>query len=274
MSNLDKVLYPACGFTKGEVIDYYVRIADRLLPQLSGRALTLKRYPNGVDAGHFYEKRCPPHAPDWIQRAAGKIPYCVVDGLAALVWVANLASVELHPSLARAAAPEIASVVVFDLDPGAPADVVDCARLALDLRDMLDGVGLRCFVKTSGSKGLQVYVPLNSATPFAATRAFAQTVALALERTAPDRVVSTMTKELRVGKVLVDWAQNHPTKTTICAYSLRAMATPVVSAPVTWPEVEAARTVADLSFTAADVLARTDDPFAPVATLVQELPAA
>jgi bifunctional non-homologous end joining protein LigD len=254
------------------VIDYYVRIADRLLPHLAGRALTLKRYPNGVEAGHFYEKRCPPHAPAWIQRAEGTVPYCVVDGLAALVWVANLASLELHPSLAHVAAPGVASVVAFDLDPGAPADVVDCARLAVELREMLAGVSLQSYVKTSGSKGLQVYVPLNAATPFAVTRDFARTVALTLERMFPDRVVATMAKERRVGRILIDWAQNHPTKTTICAYSLRAMERPTVSAPVTWREVEDARSAADLTFTAADVLARPDDAFAPVATLVQHLP--
>ncbi len=254
------------------MIDYHVRVAPRLLPHLEGRPLTLKRYPNGVDEPFFYEKRCPPHAPGWIERAPGTIPYCVIDGLASLVWVANLASLELHPSLAMATAAEVPTVVAFDLDPGAPADVVDCARLATDLRDMLDVLGLRCFPKTSGSKGMQVYVPLNTTTTYDATRAFSQAVALTLERQMPDRVVATMAKQRRGGKVFVDWAQNHRTKTTIAAYSLRAMPEPTVSTPVTWDEVEDARTAADLTFTAAEVLDRDGDPFAPVATLQQELP--
>ena len=254
------------------MIDYHVRVAPRLLTHLAGRPLTLKRYPNGVDAPFFYEKRCPPHAPDWIERATGTIPYCVVDGLASLVWVANLASLELHPSLSLATAPEVPTVVAFDLDPGAPADVVDCARLATDLRDMLAGLDLECFPKTSGSKGMQVYVPLNTPVTYDTTRAFSQAVAVTLERQMPDRVVATMAKERRGGRVFVDWAQNHPTKTTIAAYSLRAMPEPTVSTPVTWDEVEDARTADDLTFTAADVLARDHDPFAPVATLQQELP--
>jgi bifunctional non-homologous end joining protein LigD len=254
------------------VIDYYVRVAPRLLPHLEGRPLTLKRYPNGVDESFFYEKRCPPHAPAWIQRAPGSIPYCVIDGLASLVWVANLASLELHPSLALAATPEVPTVVAFDLDPGAPADVVDCARLAGDLRDMLAVLGLECFPKTSGSKGMQVYVPLNTPTTFDATRAFSQAVALTLERQMPERVVATMAKQRRGGRVFVDWAQNHPTKTTVAAYSLRAMPEPTVSTPVTWDEVENARSAADLTFTAAEVLERENDPFAPVATLQQEIP--
>jgi bifunctional non-homologous end joining protein LigD len=255
------------------VIDYHVRNAPRLLAHLAGRPLTLKRYPNGVDAPFFYEKRCPPHAPDWIQRAPGSIPYCVVDGLASLVWVANLASLELHPSLSLAAAPDVPTVVAFDLDPGAPADVVDCARLAGDLRDMLEPLALQCFAKTSGSKGMQVYVPLNTPTTYNATRAFSQAVAVTLERQMPDRVVANMAKQRRVGRVFVDWSQNHPTKTTVAAYSLRAMPEPTVSTPVTWDEVDDARTADDLTFTAPEVLAREDDPFAPVATLQQELPA-
>jgi bifunctional non-homologous end joining protein LigD len=254
------------------VIDYHVRVAPRLLPHLEGRPLTLKRYPNGVDEPYFFEKRCPPHAPAWIERATGSIPYCVVDGLASLVWVANLASLELHPSLAKTAAPEVPTVVAFDLDPGAPADVVDCARLAGNLRDMLAVLGLECFPKTSGSKGMQVYVPLNTPTTYEATRGFSQAVAFTLERQLPDRVVANMAKQRREGKVFVDWAQNHPVKTTIAAYSLRAMPEPTVSTPVTWGEVENAHTADDLTFTANDVLARDHDPFAPVATLEQELP--
>jgi bifunctional non-homologous end joining protein LigD len=279
LSNLSKVLYPETGFTKGEVIDYYVRIAPVLLPHLAGRALTMKRFPNGVRQPFFFEKRCPSHAPDWVRRVDGEIPYTVVDGTASLVWIANLASLELHPSLARADAPDVSTMVMFDLDPGPPAGVLECARLALDLRDLLAGVGLQAFPKTSGSKGLQLCVPINDpAVTFRDTRAFAQAVALAVERQLPDRAVATMAKQQRVGRVFVDWAQNHPAKTTICVYSLRAMERPTVSTPVTWAELEAAVGADDpalLVFDAPTVLDRVDrlgDVFAPVATMRQSLP--
>jgi bifunctional non-homologous end joining protein LigD len=279
LSNLAKVLYPEAGFTKGEVIDYYVRIAPVLLPHLAGRQLTLKRYPNGVDQPFFFEKRCPPHAPDWIQRAEGDIPYCVIDGLASLIWVANLASLELHPSLAPAASIMHPGQVMFDLDPGAPANVVDCARLALVLRELFRGVGLEAFPKTSGSKGLQLSIPLNDPDiTYEDTRRFSRAVAQAMERQYPDQVISTMTKRDRVGKVFVDWAQNHPAKTTICVYSLRAMPRPTVSTPVSWEELEAAVESGDaaaLVFDAPAVLERVDrlgDLHAPVATLRQTLP--
>jgi bifunctional non-homologous end joining protein LigD len=280
LSNLAKVLYPETGFTKGEVIDYYNRVAPVLLTHLEGRQLTLKRYPNGVDQPFFFEKRCPPHAPDWIQRADGEIPYCVIDGLASLIWVANLASLELHPSLALAATVQVPMVVMFDLDPGAPADVVDCGRLALVLRELFDGVGLQAFPKTSGSKGLQLVVPLNDpGVTYDDTRRFSRAVAQAMEKQYPDRVIATMTKRDRVGKVFVDWSQNHPVKTTICVYSLRARPHPTVSTPVTWEEVEGAAEDGDaaaLVFEAAEVLDRIErlgDVHAPVATLRQTLPA-
>jgi bifunctional non-homologous end joining protein LigD len=279
LSNLAKVLYPETGFTKGEVIDYYNRVAPVLLTHLEGRQLTLKRYPNGVDQPFFFEKRCPPHAPDWIQRADGEIPYCVIDGLASLIWVANLASLELHPSLALAATIQVPTQVMFDLDPGAPADVVDCGRLALVLRELFDGVGLQAFPKTSGSKGLQLVVPLNDpGVTYEDTRRFSRAVAQAMEKQYPDRVIATMTKRDRVGKVFVDWSQNHPVKTTICVYSLRARPHPTVSTPVTWQEVEGAVEDGDaaaLVFEAADVLDRIErlgDVHAPVATMRQTLP--
>ena len=279
LSNLDKVLYPATGFTKGEVIDYYVRASSVLLPHLVGRSLTLKRYPNGVEQPYFYEKRCPPHAPDWIVRAPGEIPFCVLDGLASLVWVANLASLELHPALGLAGSIEEPTVVAFDLDPGPPAGILECAAVALDLHAMFGQLGLECFAKTSGSKGMQVYLPLNSGASYEQTRPFAKAVAETLERGAPDRVVSRMAKERRAGRVLVDWNQNGPGRTTIAVYSLRAMPTPTVSTPITWAEVSDAVDRGEerlLAFDAAAVLEQIEaigDPFAPVATLVQRLPA-
>jgi bifunctional non-homologous end joining protein LigD len=278
LTNLDKVLYPACGFTKGEVVDYYARIAPALLPHLRGHPLTLKRYPNGVDAPFFFEKRCPGHRPDWLRTAAGEIPYCVVEDLAGLVWVANLASLELHPGLALAADAGCPTVLVFDLDPGAPADVLSCAEVALSLRDLFDHWGLACFPKTSGSKGMQVYVPLNVETTFEATKTFARAVAETLERRFPDRVTATMSKARRTGRVFVDWSQNDRVKTTISVYALRALERPTVSTPLAWDELEAALAAGDaaaLRFDAAEVLARVardGDLFAPVAELRQELP--
>jgi bifunctional non-homologous end joining protein LigD len=278
LTNLDKVLYPAAGFTKGEVVDYYARVAPALLPHLRGRPLTLKRYPNGVDAPFFFEKRCPGHRPAWVRTATGEIPYCVVEDLAGLVWVANLASLELHPSLALAVAADCPTVLAFDLDPGAPADVLSCAEVALALRDLFGHWGLECFPKTSGSKGMQVYVPLNTATTFEATKGFARAVAETLERRFPERVTATMAKARRTGRVFVDWSQNDRVKTTISVYALRALERPTVSTPLAWAELEAALAAGDASalrFEAADVLARIErdgDLFAPVAELRQELP--
>jgi bifunctional non-homologous end joining protein LigD len=285
LSNLDKVLYPGAGFTKGHVIDYYTRVAPVLLPHLHDRPLTLKRYPNGVDGGHFYEKRCPSHRPDWVRTApmwsgrnAGFIDYCVADDLATLVWLANLADLELHTPLARAVDVERPTVIAFDLDPGAPATIVECARVALDLREAFDHLGLAAFAKTSGSKGMQVYVPLNTPATYDDTKAFAYGLAQLLERRRPELVVSDMKKALRHGRVLVDWSQNDRHKTTVCVYSLRAMERPAVSTPLRWEEVEAAAAGGDpesLAFTSADVLERVGahgDLFAPVVELEQELP--
>jgi bifunctional non-homologous end joining protein LigD len=278
LSNLDKVLYPEVGFAKRDVIDYYARVAPAVLPHLEGRALTLKRYPNGVDAAYFYEKNAPSHRPEWVTTArVGDIDYVVVEDEATLVWLANLADLELHTSLALAADPERPTLVAFDLDPGPPATIVECCRVAELLQGMFDGLGLRCFAKTSGSKGMQVYLPLNGQATFAETKAFAKAVAELLAREEPGLVVARQTKSARAGKVLVDWGQNDDGKTTINAYSLRAMARPTASTPVSWDEVKATRRPEDLAFEAADVLRRVDDHgdlFASVLSLVQALPKA
>ena len=286
LSNLDKVLYPKTGFTKGQLIDWYAGIGEVLLPHLRGRPLTLKRYPNGVEGKHFYEKRCPKHRPEWVTTASvwsdrreGEIDYCVVEDLPTLVWLANLADIELHTSLAKAAAIERPTAMVFDLDPGAPADVVDCAQVALWLRGLFDQLGLNCYPKTSGSKGMQLYVPLNGEVTYAETKPFAKAVAEALEAKFPDRVVSQMSKAKRPGKVLIDWSQNDRHKTTVCVYSLRAKDRPTVSTPLEWDEVEAALEAGDaeaLVFDHAAVLERVaakGDLFAPLLSEEQQLPA-
>lgn len=286
LSNLDKVLYPAAGFTKGAVIDYYTRIAPALLPHLHQRALTLKRYPNGVDAQFFYEKNCPKHRPPWVEtlpvwsaRTKADVQYCLIDELAGVVWVANLASLELHTSLSHARDTQRPSMVVFDLDPGPPATVVECGQVALWLREVLDHFGLQAFPKTSGSKGMQLYVPLNTPATYHDTKPFAHALARMLEQQHPDQVLSVMTKELRTGKVFIDWSQNDDSKTTVCVYSLRALPRPTVSTPVTWDEVEAvvaSGDPAELVFEAPDVLARVasqGDLFAPLNQLEQSLPA-
>jgi bifunctional non-homologous end joining protein LigD len=279
LSNLDKVLYEEANFAKGHVIDYYTRVSPVLLPHLRGRPLTLKRYPNGVDAPYFYEKQCPSHAPEWVQTARiGDINFCLADDLPTLVWLANLADLELHTSLARAEAYDSPTVIAFDLDPGPPATVVECAEVALELRMVFDHLGMQAFPKTSGSKGMQVYVPLNTPTSYAVTRPFARGLAELLERRRRDLVVSEMKKSVRGGKVFVDWSQNASFKTTVNVYSLRAMARPTVSTPLRWDEVEAvteSRDPADLVFTSADVLERVaehGDLFGPVAELRQTVP--
>jgi bifunctional non-homologous end joining protein LigD len=288
LTNLDKVLYPEAGFSKGEVVDYYAKVAAAMVPHLSGRAVTLRRFPEGVDDldAAFFEKRCPKHRPKWVKTTSvvagprsGKIDFCVCDGLPTLIWMAQLAAIELHPSLSLGRAPTRPTVLAFDLDPGPPADVVDCCRVALRLRDMFGHFGVRSFPKTSGSKGLQVYVPLNDKkVSYDKTKPFAKAIAQLLEKQTPDLVVSKMKKVEREGKVFVDWSQNHRSKTTIAVYSLRARERPTASTPVTWEEVE---TVADsgdgstLVFEAGAVLERIEqhgDLFAPVLELQQELP--
>jgi bifunctional non-homologous end joining protein LigD len=285
LTNLDKVLYPRAGFTKGEVVDYYARIAAAMVPHLSERPLTLRRFPEGVDdtEAAFFEKRCPKHRPDWVKTARmpaerGNIDFCVCDSRPALIWMAQLAAIELHPSLSRAGRLDRPTVLAFDLDPGPPADVLDCCRVALRLRELFAHFEVEAFPKTSGSKGLQVYVPLNSAVTYEETKPFAKAIAQLLEKQTPDLVVSKMRKAERKGKVFVDWSQNHPHKTTIAVYSLRARERPTVSTPVAWEEVERAaeREDADsLVFEAGDVLERLDrdgDLFAPVLELKQKLP--
>lgn len=282
LSNLDKVLYPEAGFTKGAVIDYYVRIAPVMLPHLADRCVTFRRFPNGVDKQSFFEKRCPSHRPDWVDTArgpgdrSGEIDFCLLEEPAALAWAGNLAALELHTPMARASDLRNPSMVVFDLDPGPPAGMQACAAVALDIRDTLDGLGLRVFPKTSGSKGMQIYLPLNTSHTEDQARSFALAVAQILEKHHPDHVLTNMKKELRVGKVFVDWSQNAGFKTTVCAYSLRARPTPTVSTPLHWREVEEAAGGMPLSFDAHDVLERVDeygDLFAEVATLEQRLPA-
>jgi bifunctional non-homologous end joining protein LigD len=271
-------MYPAIGFTKGQVIDYYTRVAPVLLPHLRDRPLTLKRYPNGVDGGHFYEKNCPSHRPDWVRTEhIGDIDYCICDDLPTLVWTANLADLELHPSLSRADPVERPTTMAFDLDPGEPAGILECRQVALWLRELLERLGLECFPKTSGSKGLQVYVPLNTedVTYDDNTKRLSQAIARLLEAEHPELVVSTQKKELRRGKVLIDWSQNDEHKTTVCVYSLRARERPTVSTPLDWDEVEAAKEIADLVFDSDEVLERVErrgDLFAPVADMKQELP--
>jgi bifunctional non-homologous end joining protein LigD len=288
LSNLDKVLWPDTGFTKGQMIDYYAKVGPTLLPHLRGRPLTLKRYPNGVAESFFYEKQCPSHRPPWVETCpigsrgtAGKtINYCLANDLPTLIWVANLASIELHPLLACGERVNEPTMIAFDLDPGAPADIIDCCQVGLWVREVLDGLGLQSFPKTSGSKGLQLYVPLNtSGVTYEDTKPFAHAIARLLEKQHPDRVVERMDKELRGGKVLIDWSQNHITKTTVCVYSMRARTRPTVSTPVTWDEVESAldaRDASPLTFEAPDVLRRVDDLgdlFRPVIELEQALPA-
>jgi bifunctional non-homologous end joining protein LigD len=285
LTNLDKVLYPAAGFTKGQVVDYYARIAPVLVPHLAGRALTLKRYPEGVDHEYFFEKNATKHRPDWVktapiwsERNGHDINYLLANDLPTLVWIANLAGLELHPSLSLAKDIECPTMMVFDLDPGPPANIVQCCQVGLWLREIFEHFGLHSFPKTSGSKGLQIYVPLNTSTSYDSTKPFAHALARLLENDHRNLVVSDMKKELRVGKVLVDWSQNDEHKTTIGVYSLRARERPTVSTPVKWEEVEQALKKKDadlLVFDAGQVLKRVEkmgDLFAPVLTLKQKLP--
>jgi bifunctional non-homologous end joining protein LigD len=283
LSNLDKVLYPS-GFTKAQVIDYYARIAPYALPHLTGRCLTFRRYPNGSDKDGFFEKRCPKHRPDWVATAAGpgdrggEIGYCRLDEPAALIWAANLAALELHAPMALAVDIDQPRALVFDFDPGAPAAIRECCQIAMAVREVLSAVGLQGWCKTSGSKGLQMYVPLNSPATHEHASSFALAVGQVLERQLPDRVTTTMTKAIRPGKIFIDWSQNARHKTTIAPYSLRARPAPTVSTPVTWDEVVACADGDDpegLRFAAAEVLIRVDtfgDLFSQVLTLRQKLP--
>jgi len=282
VSNLDKVLYPKVGFTKGQVIDYYIRIAPVLLSHLKDRPLTMKRYPDGVEGEFFYEKNCPSHRPKWVKTAKvwsesnkRMMNYCLAQDLPTLVWAANLADLELHTSLARKRDVARPTMMVFDLDPGAPGDIVQCCQIGLWLRDLLAKMKLKSFAKTSGSKGLQVYVPFT----FDQTKDLSRALAQHLEHQHADLVTSNMSKAARKGKVFVDWSQNDEHKTTICVYSLRAKEEPTVSTPVSWDEVETClkKKKADLlKFRSDKTLTRVEkhgDLFAPVEKLKQKLPA-
>jgi len=274
----ERVMYPKTGFTKADMADYYRAIAPVLLPHIQGRPLSMRRYFQGVDGPKRWEKECPPQAPDWLTKVAvpseakGRpINYCVIDSADALMWSANHANLELHVTLALGEDIQRPTHMVFDLDPGAPADISDCADVALLLRATFEQLGLQSFAKTTGSKGLQVYVPLNSDVAYEQTKPFARQVAELLEQQLPDRITADMAKNKRRGKVLVDWSQNDWHKSTVAAYSLRARERPTVSTPVTWDEVESGK----LDYDHADVVKRVDkhgDLFAPVLTTVQTLP--
>jgi bifunctional non-homologous end joining protein LigD len=284
LSNLDKVLYPTPHFTKSEVIDYYARIAPVMIPHLAGRPITFVRYPDGVDGKFFFEKNAPSHTPDWVPTVtlsagerddASMVNYVRIEEPAALVWAANLAAIEIHPGLARKDHIRQPDHVVFDLDPGEGTDIIECCQVGLWLRDALGDLGLACFPKTSGSKGLQVYVPLHTPCDFEDTRKFSLAIAQLLEKWHPELIVTTQEKVKRKDKVLIDWLQNASFKTTVGVYSLRAREYPTVSTPVTWDEVMAADFATDLRFQTADVLARVDaqgDLWADMLTLQQTLP--
>jgi bifunctional non-homologous end joining protein LigD len=271
LSNLDKVLYPETGFTKAEVIDYYNRVAPVMLPHLANRPATRKRYPDGVDGPFFFEKNAPSHTPRWVHTVTLPVPgstmdreviaYVVVDDLATLVWLANLAALELHIpqwTVSSRAKPRGSDLLVFDLDPGPPATIVECTRVALLLRDLLADDGLQAYPKSSGSKGMQLYAPIRPIDGDE-TSAYAKSQAERLAKERPREVVSQMAKNLRGGKVFVDWSQNNSAKTTVAPYSLRARPLPTVSTPLTWDEVESCESPNDLRFVASDVLARVED---------------
>ena len=279
ISNRDKVLWPRTGFTKGQLMDYYEAVAPVMVAHLTGRPVTLRRWPDGVDGQTFFQKNAPAHRPEWVSTVhLGDVDYLRLDEPAALVWAANLAAIEIHPGLAPAPDLERPSAVVLDLDPGAPADVITCGRVALILRRHLAGAGLRSWIKTSGSKGLQMYVPLDRSSTYEETRPFALGLARLVEAEHPDLVVTTVEKRQRPKKVLIDWAQNHPSRTTVAVYSVRARDEPSVSTPVTWDEVEEAVDAGDggrLRFGPAEVLARIGqlgDLMSPVLTEGQALP--
>lgn len=285
LSNQAKVLYPEAGFTKGQVVDYYQRIAPVLVPHLTDRPLTLKRYPNGVDSMSFFEKNATAHRPDWVKTVGiwgegrgANLQFILCNDPATLVYLANLAALELHPALARAPALESPTMVVFDLDPGPPADLLTCCKAALVLREYLLGAKLKSVAKTSGNKGLQLYVPLNTPTTYDETKGWARGVAEAFEARFPELFVSQMKKSLRAGKVFVDWSQNDANKTTVAVYSLRARERPTVSTPISWEEIEEAVRSDDarqLVFEAGRVLERVaelGDLFAPALKWKQRLP--
>ena len=283
VTNLDKVLYPMVGFTKAQVIEYYVTIAPAMLPHIEQRGITFKRWPDGVAADSFFNKRAPSHRPDWVDTCVGPgdkgkgIDYPVLNEVAALAWSANLAALEIHSPMAKCSDIDSPTILVFDLDPGEPASIIEGCRVALSIQAVLDSVGIRSFGKTSGSKGLQLYVPLNTPHKHDHARDFALAVAQLLEKQQPKLVTSTMARSERSGKVFIDWSQNTRHKTTIAPYSLRGKDRPTVSTPITWDEISECADGEWLGFEAADVVERVEqfgDVFAPVASLEQVLPVA
>jgi bifunctional non-homologous end joining protein LigD len=283
LTNLNKVLYPEAKFTKADVLNYYIAISTYILPHLERRPLTMKRYPGGVEGEYFYEKSCPSFKPQWLQTATtGKtkaVTYCIVDDRASLIWVVNLASLELHVMLSKA--PEVLTPthIAFDFDPGPGRDIIDCAIAARNLRGLLSELKLESFPKTSGGKGLHLYIPLNTKASFKETKDFAHALALTMEKAYPKDITSNMRKAERKGKILLDWSQNDEHKTTVCVYSLRARPKPTVSTPLTWEEVDGAiakKNARALSFETKDVLKRVEeqgDLFTSVLRMEQELPA-
>jgi bifunctional non-homologous end joining protein LigD len=285
LSNLEKVFYASTGFSKGDMIEYYDAISPVLLPHLKGRPVTLKRYPDGAQGNFFYEKRCPPYRPEWVKtveimrkRDRERIPYCILDNRASLLWATNLGNLELHLALSKATDTSKPTTLVFDLDPDPAVGILACCRVALWLKEMLEEVGLQSFPKTSGSKGIQMYAPLNTKVSFDDTGSFAHAIARETERRHPDDVLTKMAKDLRGGKVFIDWSQNNDHKTTAAVYSLRAKERPSVSTPLEWKEVKAALSKDDadrLIFSPADALKRvkrSGDLFEPVLKLKQKLP--
>jgi len=282
--HLDRVVFPHTGKTKGELLDYYVRVADAMLPHLRDRLLHMHRYPEGVEGPRFWQKACPEHRPDWLPTVGvwsrdkqADIDYCVVNELAALLWAVNLGSIELHTSLHRTDDQQRPTTLAFDLDPGEGVGILECCEVALRLRELLVGVELRSYAKTSGSKGLQVHVPLNTDVGYAATKPLSRSIAELLETAVPEAIMSRMARSLRPGKVLVDWSQKTEHKSMVCAYSVRAKQRPTVSTPVEWKEIESALDAGNpdaLVFEMADVLERAaelGDIFAPMLTARQEL---
>ena len=285
LSNLEKDLYPSHGFTKAQILEYFRRIAPFILPHLRDRALTFKRYPEGVDKDFFYEKRCPSHRPPWVKTAeipqddGERMTVCVVNDLETLIWAENLASVELHVPLARVHSPRTPDFLVFDLDPGGPAGILECARVALIIRDLLSRMELASYVKTSGKKGLHVYVPLNRrATTFEDTKTFSKAVAGIMQKHYPNLVTARMAKKERNAKVFINWSQNDASKTMVCVYSLRAREKPIVSFPLEWRELENSAGPGDperFQLTYSEALSRAEkkgDLFREVLVKEQKLP--
>ena len=285
LSNLDKVLYPSVGFTKGQVIDYYVRIGETVLPHVRDRPMTMARYPNGVTGEMFYQKRCPDHRPEfvrltrvWSETTKRNLSYCVIDDVPSIIYLVNLAALELHPFLAHSDDIYTPTYMTFDLDPGPGATLVDCSRVAVQLRDLLRQAGLECFPKSSGKKGMHLSVPLNTPCSYDDTKGFSRALAMLLEKYHPEQVTSNMRKDLRTGKVFVDWSQNDEHKSTVCVYSLRVFERPTVSTPLLWEEVEGAVKTGkpeSLVFETEQVLERVQrlgDLYEPVLTMKQKLP--